>query len=323
MTSTPPPDDVVDGADGALPDRPRSAVTWYEVLDVPRSVDHAGLLLAWERAVDFVEGRRPGTYAMLDPVAAAAARVDIDAAFAILSDDERRRAYDRSLDGDDADVASLGDLPDNHNRTTAPRTSTPPTLRFLAPVDDTASERAVVRKGGIVFAEPRTDVHDAAALVAAAREHAAEVVKAPVHFEAPTLVPTSTVLPEETMNSPWEPIAPEPSASVSSSAERRVELPTAPTPTPTPLAGLFSLDGEVNGSTIKRLREARKLSLDALAELTKIRRPYLVAIEEHDADNLPSRVYLRGFLTQIARVLRVDKVKLSEGYLAFIARFGR
>jgi hypothetical protein len=28
-------------------------------------------------------------------------------------------------------------------------------------------------------------------------------------------------------------------------------------------------------------------------------------------------------LTQIARVLRVDKVKLSEGYLAFIARFGR
>jgi hypothetical protein len=304
-SSTPPPDDA---ADGALPDRPRSAATWYAVLEVPRSVDHAGLLLAWERAIDFVEGRRPGAYAMLDPAAAAAARVDIDAAFAILSDDDRRRAYDRSLDGDVV------------RRTTAPRTSTPPTLRFLAPVDDTASERAIVRKGGIVFAEPKTDVHDAAALVAAAREHAADVVKAPVHFDAPTLVPTSTVLPAETMDSPWEPIAPE---AVSSSNERRIGLPSAPTPTPTPLAGLFSLDGEVNGSTIKRLREARKLSLDALAELTKIRRPYLVAIEEHDAENLPSRVYLRGFLTQIARVLRVDKVKLSEGYLAFIARFGR
>jgi hypothetical protein len=304
-TSAPPPDDA---ADGALPDRPRSAATWYAVLEVPRSVDHAGLLLAWERAVDFVEGRRPGTYAMLEPAAAAAARVDIDAAFAILSDDERRSAYDRSLDGDDADVV---------RRTNAPRTSTP--LRFLAPVDDTASDRLVVRKGGIVFAAPKTDVHDVAALVAAAREHAAEVAKAPVHFEAPTLVPTSTVLPTETMDSPWEPIAAEP---VAPSSERRVGVPSAPTPTPTPLVGLFSLDGEVNGSTIKRMREARKISLDTLAELTKIRRPYLVAIEEHDAENLPSRVYLRGFLTQIARVLRVDKVKLSEGYLAFIARFG-
>jgi len=49
----------------------------------------------------------------------------------------------------------------------------------------------------------------------------------------------------------------------------------------------------------------------------------LVEIEEHDVENLPSRLHRRGFLTQIARVLRVDKVKLSEGYLAFIARFGR
>ena len=170
---------------------------------------------------------------MLDPTAAAAARVDIDAAFAILSDDERRRAYDRSLDGDDADVVRLAQspAPAEHVRTTAPRTSTPPTLRFLAPVDDTASERAVVRKGGIVFAEPKTDVHDAAALVAAAREHAAEVVNAPVHFEAPTLVPRTTVLPTETIHSPWEPIAPEPTASVSSSSERRVGLPTAHTNT--------------------------------------------------------------------------------------------
>lgn len=310
-SSTPPPDDATDVL---LPERPRSADTWYAVLDVPRSVDHAGLVVAWERALAFIEGRRPGAYAMLDPAAAAAARSDIDAAFAILSDDERRRAYDRSLDGDDADVV----------RASEQRASTPPTLRFLAPVDDNVNERAVVRKGGIVFAEPKTDVHDAAALVAAAREQAADVVKAPVHFDAPTLVPTSTVLPTETMSCPWEPIAPEPPPTVvSSSSERRVGLPTAPTPTPTPLAGLFSLDGEVNGSTIKRLREARKLSLDALAELTKIRRPYLAAIEEHDVENLPSRVYLRGFLTQIARVLRVDKVKLSEGYLAFIARFGR
>jgi cytoskeletal protein RodZ len=65
------------------------------------------------------------------------------------------------------------------------------------------------------------------------------------------------------------------------------------------------------------------MTIEGLAEATKIRRPYLQAIEDQDLDALPSRVYLRGFLTQIARVLRVDKVRLADGYLAFIARFGR
>jgi transcriptional regulator with XRE-family HTH domain len=108
---------------------------------------------------------------------------------------------------------------------------------------------------------------------------------------------------------------------VSSGTPRRIEVPSTATPTPPP--GIFSLDGEVNGQTLRRLREARRLTMDELAEATKIRRPYLAAIEEQDLDALPSRVYLRGFLTQIARVLRVDKEKLADGYLAFIARFGR
>jgi hypothetical protein len=32
-------------------------------------------------------------------------------------------------------------------------------------------------------------------------------------------------------------------------------------------------------------------------------------------------VYLRGFLTQIARALRVDRTRLAEGYVAFVHRF--
>ena len=91
-----------------------------------------------------------------------------------------------------------------------------------------------------------------------------------------------------------------------------------------PMPGLFSLEGaEVNGQLLKRLREGRGLSIEAMVEATKIRKPYLLAIEEQDLENLPARVYLRGFLTQIARVLRVDKVKLAEGYLAFVARYGK
>ncbi len=82
-------------------------------------------------------------------------------------------------------------------------------------------------------------------------------------------------------------------------------------------------DGEVNGGVIRRLREARGISLEDLAEQTHISKSYLKAIEEQNVDDLPARVYLRGFLTQIARVLRVDKKQLAEGYISFVGRFGK
>jgi hypothetical protein len=342
-----------------LPERPRGADTWYEVLDVGRDVDAAGLVLAYDRAIALVEGRHLGGYFLLDPAAIAVARLDIEAAFAILGDEERRRAYDRSLDGDDADgpaaplsPAARASLPSSGMRPKTPSTppttppSMPPTaaiqsspprtltpshagLRFLAPTEsapgttsgksssdkEISSPGVARRAGGIAFAMPQTDV-------------AAQPPAPPL--APPTLVPTATVLPQAAMPPPvasrtsWSPQAPappRPTSFVSSNTPRRIEVPSTATPTPPP--GIFSIDGEVNGQTLRRLREARRLTIDELAEATKIRRPYLAAIEEQDLDALPSRVYLRGFLTQIARVLRVDKQKLADGYLAFIARFGR
>ncbi len=306
-----------DSTSEELPERPRGAETWYDVLDVGRDVDHAALLSAYERALALVEGRHLGGYFLLDPRAIAVAKQDIEAAFAILSDDERRSAYDRSLVGDDVDARpSTSPAPPKPTAPTAtastsappkPTTSTPPTLRFLAPVDDEA--RVAKRLGGIAFAVPKTDVGEP--IVDEAPEPASTKTATP-----PPLVATATVLPTATMPAPSEG-----KVDVKADVARRVEIPQTATPTPPP--SFFSLDGEVNGQTIRRIREARRMSIEELAEATKIRRPYLQAIEEQDLEALPSRVYLRGFLTQIARVLRVDKIRLADGYLAFIARFGR
>ena len=82
------------------------------------------------------------------------------------------------------------------------------------------------------------------------------------------------------------------------------------------------LEGKINGQTIRNLREQRGLTIDDVVRATKIRPAILVAIEEHDFAVLPTRVYLRGFMTQIARVLRVDGKRLAEGYLAFADRYG-
>lgn len=327
MTTTSPPP-----FEGGLPERPRGAATWYDVLDVPRDADVGAIQQAYERAIALLEGKHLGAYFVLDPVATQTARKDIEAAFAILSDDERRHAYDRSLLGDDTD-GPLRLPPSSPPPSTPPETARPSTLptsqtpraalRFLAPVDSTpAAGSALVADppreparpsphagssreifspgrtvGGIAFTPPSTDVG-----------------------ETPAATSTSTPLPtiDEASLPPVD--ATLPPLTLPPQATRRIAVPVAATPTPPP--GLMGLDGEVNGQTLRRLREFRGLSLDELADATKIRRAYLAAIEAQDFESLPSRVYLRGFLTQIARVLRVDKTRLADGYLAFIDRFG-
>jgi cytoskeletal protein RodZ len=99
--------------------------------------------------------------------------------------------------------------------------------------------------------------------------------------------------------------------------------PAAPPPAPAVSGGSLVLpDGPISGEFIKELRVTRGLSLDEVADATKIRKPYLKAVEDEDLTGLPARVYLRGFLTQVARVLKVDRVRLAEGYLQFVEQKG-
>jgi hypothetical protein len=262
---------------GPLPERPRGgATTWYEVLDVGPGATLAELRTAYERSLALVEGRTLGGYFLLDPLAVQSARADIEAAWTVLSDVERRAAYDHSLG-----LPPATTLPTP--ATTEPPTTTAP-VGFPSPPTTTTSVR-VPRSPSLKFLAPVLD--DAAPTT------------------TPAVTTPSTTLPSTTLPS----------------TTRATTLPSTASPPPFD-AGLFALDGEVNGQVLKKLREARGLSLDELAELTKIRRPYLQAIEDQDLENLPARVYLRGFLTQIARALRVDKGRLAEGYVAFVARFG-
>ena len=304
MTRTSPP--PVAG----LPARPQIAATWYDVLDIPRDADIGAIQQAYERAIALIEGKNLGAYFALDPTATAKARRDIEAAFAILADDGRRHAYDRALIGDKTDgppptpsstppssTPPSSTPPEAARPSTLPRLSTPrAALRFLAPVDGAPLDSSTVESSAVEGSTVEGSTVD-------------DVATPHTHHGRPSL-PPSLPPPEASL----------PPLTLPPHAPRRIDLQATPTPTPPP--GLISLDGEVNGQTLRRLREYRGLSLDELAEATKIRRAYLAAIEAQDFEHLPSRVYLRGFLTQIARVLRVDKNRLAEGYLAFIARFG-
>jgi cytoskeletal protein RodZ len=73
------------------------------------------------------------------------------------------------------------------------------------------------------------------------------------------------------------------------------------------------------GSYLREIRESRGLSLDDAAQVTRISRSYLVAIEEESFDRLPSAAYIKGFLRVYAGYLGLsgdDIVAMYEGALS-------
>jgi curved DNA-binding protein CbpA len=74
-------------------------------------------------------------------------------------------------------------------------------------------------------------------------------------------------------------------------------------------------DAPVTGEALRRVREARGLSLKDLAAKTKIGHWHLDNIEREKYSALPALVYLRGFLGSLARELKLDPVRVARSYL--------
>jgi len=70
------------------------------------------------------------------------------------------------------------------------------------------------------------------------------------------------------------------------------------------------------GTTLRQTREAKRLTLDQVFEATKIRLPYLQAIENDRLEQLPSRAQARGFIRLYANFLGLDAYELLDALQA-------
>lgn len=94
----------------------------------------------------------------------------------------------------------------------------------------------------------------------------------------------------------------------------------------------FHLDYEVNqkfeqeienttkftGELLGRVREYKKVSIERMAEMTKVSKTYIKAIEASDYDKLPAEVYARGFVYQYAKCLRLNPDLVATSYIALM-----
>ena len=70
------------------------------------------------------------------------------------------------------------------------------------------------------------------------------------------------------------------------------------------------------GATLKTAREQRGLSLDDVAEATKIRATQIAALEEDAFERLPGPTYARGFIRAYADHLGLDAQALVDEFNA-------
>ncbi len=71
---------------------------------------------------------------------------------------------------------------------------------------------------------------------------------------------------------------------------------------------------ETLGEYLKSKREARNVTLEEIAEATRIRKTILVAIENDRQDLVPPRVFTQGFLKSYASYLELDESDVIKRY---------
>jgi len=112
-------------------------------------------------------------------------------------------------------------------------------------------------------------------------------------------------------------------------------VPKAPPPVgepepPVPSVPDYSLDepdepadGVYDGPALRRVRIRHGIELDEIALRTKINESHLSAIEQNRYDHLPAGVYLRGFLREFAKCLKLDPKEVTESYMLLFTAHGR
>jgi len=69
---------------------------------------------------------------------------------------------------------------------------------------------------------------------------------------------------------------------------------------------------KILGDVLKNARENRGLTLDEVALETKIQKRYLEDLEKEDFEDMPGKVYERGFLRTYAEALGLDVKEVLE-----------
>ena len=236
----------------------------------------------------------------------------VEEAYQILSDPERRKDYDRcheQMGGGFNDPWAIGGAPAN------------PPIRPAAGAASGMSEIVSIDRippmessdlGDAMLIPPRTDAHEApAATAGAGPTRSFGLQDAGTSMGRPLSSP-----PVGASASMSASPSPNPSSMSSYSQSAPPQSEAASSPTDRAIVAMIDLESDWRGESLRKMREARIVSMEELSSSTKISKNYLTAIETEEYAKLPAAVFTRGFLIQICRILKLPQDKVVPAYMA-------
>ncbi|MAX67778.1 MAG: helix-turn-helix domain-containing protein [Bacteriovoracaceae bacterium] len=72
---------------------------------------------------------------------------------------------------------------------------------------------------------------------------------------------------------------------------------------------------QYTGEFLKKIREYKEVTVERMAEMTRISKTYIRNIEDDDFSKLPADVYTRGFVYQYAKCLKLNPDLVATSYI--------
>ena len=71
-----------------------------------------------------------------------------------------------------------------------------------------------------------------------------------------------------------------------------------------------------DGPFLQSIRNYKNITLAQISLITRIGKPYLIAIENNEYQLLPAPVFVRGFIAQYAKCLSLDTKRVVDSYMS-------
>lgn len=260
--------------------------TYYEILDLRPEASPQEVREAYLRTKSAYNKDSLALYTLVSVDEREQMIQKIEEAYSVLSNPDRRKEYDMShgtMTTHDELFSTRSSFPQNDNVVSIDRV---PPMEPMAGSED-------------LLIAPSTDIGE---LPHGDEEHAKPSRPSKPSFSPPNATTPPPPPPSSFSGPPVPPPAP--------------SLGRVPSP-----AIEYELQQEIadqlewKGSFLRKIRETRRVSVEELASSTKISKTYLLAIEDENFGKLPAAVFLRGFLNQISRELKLPAQKVIPAFM--------
>jgi curved DNA-binding protein CbpA len=257
--------------------------SYYEILDVSLNAGPEVIRTAYIRAKNAYNRDSLASYSLFDQDESKRIVEEIEEAYTVLSDSEKRRKYDESHG-----ILSSESVYDSYHRGN----------HAVAAFTRDTNEQQSSQSDRFGF----EDDPFRKAITAQQNARAANTASPAAASSAPSPIDRLKALQNVGQN-------------VSSAKNYHVTREYAPDDQ---MEEKIKKAENISGSFLRSVREYKKVSPDEIIDILKISKNYLSALEEDDVGRLPANVFVRGFVIQYAKALKLDHDKIAGAYMEFL-----